>query len=167
MKKYLIIFLLLITAIQLSAKDLYLVLVKKSGEEISAKFEKYDRKKLNFEVKLDRKKQKINLIEVRSIYFDTRQTPHLRQKSVVDAFLLQNDRVLEGVFKGMDKKKVRVMLLRKDFKEIEISVKLIKRIDFSPEILDVHRREFGKGFNLFSKDIEVNMASAFAADLER
>jgi len=138
----------------------------RSGQQLLCKFENYDKKEMYFKVKFNNKKEKRNLREIASICFDTSSAAPKTEDPVVDEFVLSNNKVMEGVFKGMDSDKIRIMLLKKDFKEIEIPIAAIKRINFSLQVLDVHRKEFGKGFNLFGKDIEIELAKSFASDIE-
>lgn len=151
----------------LSAKDIPVKIATRSGQELVYNFSDFDDKRLTFEFKLGKQEREIALRDVRAIFFDTTFYDSSKISDTLDVFLLKDGNALTGIFKKLESDEVKVLILENGFKEKKIPNNSLKKIDFSLNILDVDRREFGKGFNLFGKDIELELANGFASDIEK
>lgn len=154
-------------SLTLSAKDIALKIATRSGQELIYNFSDFDDKRLTFEFKLGKQEREIALKDVRTIFLDTTLSDSQKMSDTLDIFSLKDGSTLKGIFKKIEGDEVKALILENGLKEKKIPNNSLKKIDFSLNILDVDRREFGKGFNLFGKDIELELANGFASDIEK
>jgi len=153
----------------LFAKDLFLKIATRKGEVMIVKFSGYDDKKLNFELKSGKQEREISLRDISVIYFDTTFTEVSPQglSDSLDVFSMTDGSMTKGVFRKMSSDEIKALILEKELKNKKLPIPMVKKISFSLNILDVNRREYGTGFNLFGKDVEVELANGFASEIEQ
>ncbi|MCI0404760.1 MAG: M48 family metalloprotease, partial [candidate division Zixibacteria bacterium] len=161
------VFLCLSVALPSPAKDIALKIATRSGQGLVYNFSDFDDKRLTFEFKLGKQEREVALRDIQAIYFDTTSSSSQNSADTLDIFSLKDGNTLRGIFKKMESNEVKATILENGLKEKKIPTVSLNKIDFSQNILDVDRREFGKGFNLFGKDIELELANGFASDIEK
>jgi hypothetical protein len=132
-------------------------------------FSDFDEKHLTLKLKADKQGREFSLREIASIAFTPTDStaPEPLQPDSLDSIFLRNGNHLFGVFRRMDDKHTYVVLSTSDEETSRLDNTSIRRIAFGNGILDVDRREFGKGFNLFGQVVEVALGVSFASDVEQ
>jgi len=139
-----------------SAKDIYLKVITRANQEAIYKFDGYDNDGLTFELKLGKKDREINIRDISSFYFDTTAIPDTAViEDSLDRLTFSDGKTISAIFKKMGEEEIKVSVLEDKWRDRKFPTSELKRIDVSLKILDVDRREFGKGFNLFGEDIEL------------
>lgn len=141
----------------------------RDGHTGTLSFASFDQKHLALKLKAEKQDREVPLGEIASITFspvDSAVPPGPRPDSL-DIIGLRDGNFLLGVFRRMDEKHTYVNLSTSDQEISELDNGTIRQITFGTGILDVDRREFGKGFNLFGRDIEVALGANFASDIEQ
>lgn len=152
----------------LLAKDLYLKVVTRQHQEIIYQFDGYDDDRLTFELKLGKKDREIGLRDIQSIYFDTTAiTDSVVSVDSLDNLIFRDGKTIKAMLKKIDKDEIKVSVFEDKLRDHKFPVAELQRIDFSLNILDVDRREFGKGFNLFGEGIEIELGNTFASQTEQ
>jgi len=160
---------LLTSTSQVLAKDTFLKVLRRSGHVAVVKFSGYDDKKLDFEFERAKLKTDVNLREIKVVCFDTTLAaiePGEIEDSF-DVFTLADGVTVRGIFKKMNSSEVKALIQEDHLEPRSLPLASIKKVTFGLKVLDVNRREFGTGFNLFGKDIEVALANAFAPQVEQ
>lgn len=141
----------------------------RDGHSGTLSFAGFDKKRLTFKLKADKQDRELPLQEIASIVLaptDSAASPGPRPDSL-DIISLRDGHFLLGVFRRMDEKHTYMNLSTSDQETSELDNERIRQIAFGARILDVDRREFGKGFNLIGRDIEVALGANFASDVEQ
>lgn len=142
-----------------------LTVMSRDGHRETFAFDDFDNKRLTFELKVGKKDRELDLRGVSAIQFPPTDTASISPTTEsLDVFTLVDGTTARGTFRRMDNEKVYVHLT--DGHETNFRLASIKQIAFSPAVLDVDRREFGKGFNLFGDAVEVELAKGFAGEVE-
>jgi Zn-dependent protease with chaperone function len=142
-----------------------LTVTSRDGQRQAFTFEDFDNKRLTFELKVGKKDRELDLRGISAIQFPPNDTASVSPTSdSLDVFMMVDGKTARGTFRRMDDQKVYARLTEGGNKELRLAS--LRQITFSPSILDVDRREFGKGFNLFGDDVEVEIAKGFASEVE-
>lgn len=153
----------------LLAKDVFLKIATRKGEVMIVKLSGYDDKKLNFELKSGKQEREINLRDISVIYFDTTFT-EVRPEELsdsLDLFSMTDGSIIKGIFRKISSDEIKALILEKEPKDKKLPIPSVKKISFSLNILDVNRKEYGTGFKLFGKDVEIELANGFASEIEQ
>ena len=151
----------------LAAQENSIKVLLRSKIKFDYTFVRFDNDNLQFNLKVGDRTDKIDLREIRAIFFDTSLSDTIPIRHDVDFLTLKNGEVLRGIFKDMDLEKVTFLIFNPSGNDRNFPIRAISRIDFDLSVLDVNRRYFGKGFNLFGKNTEVQIANELATALER
>lgn len=151
------------------AKEVNVKVATRLGQSIIYRFSDFDERRLNFKFKSGKQERQIDPRDINTIYFDTTVSESDTQKisDTLDFFLLNDGNTARGIFKNMDSDEIKALILEDKLKDKKLKVSSVKKVTFSLSILDVDRREFGKGFKLFGKDIELELANEFASQIEK
>jgi Zn-dependent protease with chaperone function len=142
-----------------------LTVTGRDGHRETFAFDDFDNKRLMFQLKVGTKDRELDLLGVSAIQFPPHDTATVSPTSdSLDVFTMVDGKTVRGVFRRMDDQKVYANLVEGGDKQLRLGS--LRQIAFSPAVLDVDRREFGKGFNLFGDDIEVELAKGFASEIE-
>ena len=128
-------------------------------------FSDFDDKHLSFDLQLGKKDREIELRGISLIQFppsDSVGAPVTPDS--LDLFTMVDGAVVKGIFRRMDDQKVYATLVPGGDKQLRISS--LGQVAFGTGILDVDRREFGKGFNLFGDGVEGQLAGLNAQGIE-
>ncbi len=151
----------------LAAQENSLKVLLRSKIKFDYSFVRFDNDNLQFNLKIGNRTDKIDLREIRTIFFDTSLSDTTPLRDDVDFLTLKNGEVFRGIFRNMDFGKATFLVFNPGATEKDFPVSSITRIDFNLSVLDVNRRFFGKGFNLYGKSAEIQIANEFASVLER
>jgi Zn-dependent protease with chaperone function len=143
-----------------------MVVTSRDGQRSAFTFSDFDDKRLIFELRLGKADRELDLRGVSFLQFSPYDSAAVAPVTdTLDVFTMADGKIARGIFHRMDDEKVYV-LLEEGHREGTIQLSSLRQIAFSPTILDVDRREFGKGFNLFGDDIEVQIASFYGQEVE-
>jgi hypothetical protein len=149
----------------LAAAGPALTVTASDGQRQAFTFDDFDNKRLTFQLKVGKKDRELDLRGISAIQFPPTDTTSITPTlDSLDVFTMVDGTIARGTFRRMDDQKVYVNLTAGGEKQLRLAT--IRQIVFSDRILDVDRREFGKGFNLFGDDVEVEIAKGFASEIE-
>lgn len=167
-KRFLTIVIVVLFSAHIVAKDNPFIKVGFRNGDIGVfEFLKYDKKKLRFELRQNDHKQKIKINQLSFIQFDTSVSSPTcdYDNAQVDFFNLKENQNALYIFRKMDKKKVTYVLSISSENEIEIPIESLNSICFNLNVLNIDRFEYGKGFNLLSKDEEIELGIRYAEEI--
>ncbi len=130
-------------------------------------FLKYDKNSMEFEFRQAKEKARIKVKQIKFIVLDTiGEIPVCTFGSEgSDIIKLKGGNVPRGIFRKMDKDKVTVFSDIRSSDDLEIKLADLEYICFNSNILNIERFEYGEGFNLLSREEEIQMALAYADDV--
>jgi hypothetical protein len=135
----------------------------RSGERTTYTFSSFDQKRLTFELQAGKRDVELSLREIEMLSLAPGDTAAPAMPESLDVIGMADGRTLRGTFRKMDNKHVVVLLDSGEQPQLDMGA--VRRISFGTGILDVDRREFGRGFNLFGPAVEVSIADGFASDV--
>ena len=141
-----------------------ITVVGRDGTRSAFAFDDFDNKRLTFELKVGKKDRELDLRGVSAIQFPPADSTVAPNSDQLDVFTMVDGTRMRGTFRRMDNDKV--FALASDGKETTYRLASLRQIVFSTAILDVDRREFGKGFNLFGDAVEVQIAGMNSQQIE-
>ncbi len=146
-----------------------LTIQTKDGRAGTMEFSDYDQKRLVLKLKAGKEGREVTLGELAAIIFEPRDSTlaALSQPDSFDVIGLRNGHVLLGIFRRMDDHRLFATLSTSDGQTQELDLATVREVRLSDRILDVDRREYGRGFNLFGPEIEVALGANFASDIEQ
>ena len=149
-----------------SAASLAVIVTTRDGQRETFTFSDFDEKRLLFELRLGKADRDIELRGVSMLEFPPADTTAASPSSdSLDVFTMVDGKMVRGTFRRMDDEKIYAVIEHTD-REESFRISSLRQISFSQMILDVDRREFGTGFNLFDDDVEIGIASFCAQDVE-
>lgn len=151
----------------LTAQENPLKVLLRSKIKFDYSFVRYDNDNLQFDLKIGNRTDKIDLREIRAIFLDTSVSDTIPLRDDVDFLTLKNGEVIRGIFRNMNSEKVTFLVFNPNENDKDFPTRSVIGIDFNTDVLDVNRRYFGKGFNLFGKNTEIQIANELAVALER
>jgi len=142
-----------------------LTVTTRDGQRQAFAFDDFDNKRLTFELKLGKKDRELELRGVSGLQFEPADTASVTTSAdSLDTFTMVDGKSVRGTFHRMDDSKVYARL--SDGHEANFKLASLRQITFSSVILDVDRREWGKGFNLFGDGTEVEIGKGYASEIE-
>lgn len=135
----------------------------RTGARAAYAFSSYDQKRLAFELQSGKRDAELPLQDVAMLTIAAGDTAGPAAPESLDVVTMADGRALRGTFRKMDSKHLTILLATGEQSQLELGA--VRRVAFGNGILDVDRREFGKGFNLFGPAIEVSLADGFASDV--
>lgn len=145
-----------------------LTVLTRDGKRQTYAFSDFDGKRLTFELKLGKQDREIGLREIGCFAFaaldSSAAVAHSRDS--LDNFSMLDGRSLRGILRAMDTDELQVLLEGEGLKAKKLVLSSVAQVSFGSGILDVDRREFGTGFNLFGDDTEVELAKGMAAEID-
>jgi Zn-dependent protease with chaperone function len=137
----------------------------RDGQRGPFTFDSFDNRRLTFELKVGKKDRELDLRGVSAIQFPPNDTASATTiTDQLDVFTMVDGTTARGTFRRMDDKQVYATL--PDGKETTYRLASLRQVAFSTAILDVDRREFGKGFNLFDDEVELQIAAMNSQQIE-
>lgn len=142
-----------------------LTVTGRDGQREAFTFDDFDSKRLTFQLKVGKKDRELDLRGISAIQFPPADaTPSAPTSDPLDVFTMVDGTTVRGTFRRMDDEKTYARL--SDGHEASYRLGSLRQIVFSTAILDVDRREFGKGFNLFGDAVEVQIADMNSQQIE-
>ena len=135
----------------------------RTGEYATYAFSSFDQKRLTFELEAGKRDVELPLREIATFALAPSDTAATVAPESLDVVALTDGRTLRGIFRRMDGKHASVLLASGEQPSIELGT--IRYVAFGNGILDVDRKEFGNGFNLFGQELEVSLADGYASDV--
>jgi len=149
----------------IAVADPALTVTARDGQRQLFTFSDFDNKRLAFELHLGKKDRELELRGIAAIQFPPSDTTAVTPSAdSLDVFTMVDGKTFRGVFRRMDDKKVYARLT--DGGDRQLPLGSLRLVAFSTSILDVDRREFGNGFNLFGDAVETQIGSLSAQQVE-
>lgn len=146
----------------LAAPAPVVTVLTRDGRRHDWQMARFDATKLRFSFREGKQEIEHWLASVEALEFGPQDSTSLAAlpEPGLDVFVERTGRVSHGIFRRMDKDDL--WFQRQDGSEAEVKWATLRRIGLARDVLDVDRRQFGRGFNLFGNEAEVALSALFA-----